>query len=74
MGDGKVRKTGEFLDVVLSKDVTNHLDLSGEGPIPTEVTDGGKRLDSHDPTFESKMARAEDLIGRYHRALNILAK
>ncbi|MBA3812414.1 MAG: AbrB family transcriptional regulator [Caulobacteraceae bacterium] len=74
MRDAKVRKTGEFCGVVLSKDAISQLNLRGEPPLPTETTDGGDRSGSHYPTFETKMAKAEDLISRYRRALNILAK
>ena len=39
-----------------------------------ESPDGTYRLTPYDPAFERKMAKAEDIIGRYQNALHKLAK
>jgi hypothetical protein len=35
---------------------------------------GGRRLTSYDPSFETKMAKAEEIARRYRNALRTLAK
>lgn len=40
----------------------------------TETSEGGYRLAPHDPSFEQKMARAEDIISRYRNTLHVLAR
>jgi putative addiction module antidote len=71
----KVRKIGNSLGVVLPKDVINRLHTkNGEPLFLIEAPDGSYRLTSYDPAFEKKMAKAEDIISRYHNTLHILAK
>ncbi len=62
----KVRKFGNSLGVVLPKDVINRLHTEDGQPLfLIEAPDGGYRLTPYDPVFERKMAKAEEIIGRY---------
>ena len=71
----KVRKFGNSLGVVLPKDVINRLQTKdGEPLFLIEAADGSYRLTPYDPAFEKKMAKAEDIIGRYRNTLHVLAK
>ena len=71
----KVRKFGNSLGVVLPKQVVARLNTrDGAALYLTEAPDGGYRLVPFDPTFEKKMKKAEDIIGRYRNALHVLAK
>ena len=71
----KVRKVGNSLGVVLPKEVINRLHSAEGAPLfLIEAADGTYRLTPYDPTFEQKMAKAEDIISRYRHALHILAK
>ena len=71
----KVRKVGNSLGVVLPKEVINRLHTGdGEPLFLIEAPDGSYRLSSHDPEFERKMAKAEEIIGRYRNTLRELAK
>lgn len=71
----KVRKFGNSLGVVLPKEVINRLQTKDGAPLfLIEAPDGGYRLTPYDPAFEEKMAKAEDIIGRYRNTLHVLAK
>jgi putative addiction module antidote len=71
----KVRKVGNSLGVVLPKEVINRLHAGeGEALFLIEAPDGEYRLTAYDPDFEKKMAKAEDIIGRYRNTLRVLAK
>lgn len=71
----KVRKFGNSLGVVLPKDVINRLHTKDGQPLfLIEAPDGGYQLTPYDPAFEKKMAKAEDIIGRYRNTLHALAK
>ncbi len=71
----KVRKFGNSLGVVLPKEVINRLHTKdGEPLFLLEAADGSYRLTPHDPSFQQKMAKAEDIIGRYRNTLHELAK
>ena len=71
----KVRKFGNSLGVVLPKEVINRLHTGdGERLFVIEAPDGDYRLTPYDPTFEKKMAKAKDIIGRYRNTLHALAK
>jgi putative addiction module antidote len=71
----KVRKFGNSLGVVLPKQVVSRLRTKDGAPLYlTETPEGGYRLTPYDPTFEQKMAKAEDIIGRYRNALHVLAR
>jgi putative addiction module antidote len=70
----KVRKFGKSLGVVLPKEVIARLGAKAGASLHlTETPDGGYRLIPHDLSFENKMAKAEDIIGRYRNALQKLA-
>ena len=71
----KVRKFGNSLGVVLPKEVINRLHTADGQPLfLIEAPDGSYRLTPYDPAFEKKMAKAEDIIGRYRNTLHELAK
>jgi putative addiction module antidote len=71
----KVRKFGNSLGVVLPKDVINRLRTKDGQPLfLIEAPDGAYRLTPYDPAFEKKMAKAEDIVGRYRNTLHTLAK
>ena len=71
----KVRKFGNSLGVVLPKEVIQRLHTGdGEALFLLEAPDGSYRLTPYDPAFESKMAKAEDIIRRYRNTLHVLAK
>jgi len=71
----KVRKFGNSLGVVLPKEVINRLH-TGDGKVLflIEGTEGEYRLTPYDPSFEKRMAKADDIIGRYRNTLHVLAK
>ena len=71
----KVRKFGNSLGVVLPKDVINRLHTQdGQTLFLLEAPDGSYRLTPYDPAFEQKMAKAEEIIGRYRNTLHALAR
>jgi putative addiction module antidote len=71
----KVRKFGNSLGVVLPKEVINRLQTSdGEPLFLLEAPDGTYQLTPYDPAFEKKMAKAEDIIGRFRNTLHVLSK
>ena len=71
----KVRKFGNSLGVVLPKEAISRL-RAGDGDrlFLVEGPDGAYQLTPYDPAFEKKMAKAEDIIGRYRNTLHALAK
>src|SRR5690242_6451447 len=71
----KVRKVGNSLGVVLPKEVIQRLHTAdGEPLFLIDAPEGGYLLTSYDPDFEKKMAKADDIIGRYRNTLRVLAK
>ena len=71
----KVRKFGNSLGVVLPKDVINRLRTKeGEPLFLIEAADGSYQLTPYDSDFEKKMAKAEDILGRYRNTLHVRAK
>jgi putative addiction module antidote len=71
----KVRKIGNSLGVVLPREVVSRLNAAdGKQLYLSETPDGSYRLSPYDPSFEEKMNRAEDIIGRYRDTLHVLAK
>lgn len=71
----KVRKFGNSLGVVLPKEVINRLHTgNGEPLFLIEAADGSYQLTPYDPGFEKKMAKADNIIGRYRNTLHVLAK
>jgi putative addiction module antidote len=71
----KVRKFGNSLGVVLPKEVINRLHTSDGQPLfLIEAPDGSYLLTPYDPTFDEKMTKAEDIMGRYRNTLRVLSK
>jgi putative addiction module antidote len=71
----KVRKVGNSLGIVLPKEVLGHLRArEGEELFLLEGPNNSYRLTSLDPVFQSKMKKAEEIIGRYRNTLDVLAK
>jgi putative addiction module antidote len=71
----KIRKFGNSLGVVLPKEVIQRLRTrDGEEVFLIEAGDGDYRLTAYDPTFEKKMKKAEEIMGRYRNTLHALAK
>ena len=71
----KVRQIGNSLGVVLPKEVLNRLRAKdGERLFLVEAPGGEYRLTPYDPDFEEKMAKAEDIMGRYRNTLRTLSK
>ena len=71
----KVRKIGNSLGVVLPKEAVSRL-RAGEGDrlFLIEGPDGVYQLTPYDPSFEKKMEKTEQIIGRYRNTLHVLAK
>jgi putative addiction module antidote len=71
----KVRKFGNSLGVVLPKEVINRLNTGDGKPLfLIEAPEGAYRLTPYDPGFEKKMAKADEIIGRYRNTLHVLSK
>lgn len=71
----RVRKFGNSLGVILPKEVISRLQTSdGQTVYLMDAPDGSYRLTPYDPTFEAKMNKAEDIIGRYRNTLKALAE
>jgi len=71
----KVRKIGNSLGVVLPKEAVNRLNASdGDRLFLIESPDGAYQLTPCDPEFEKKLAKTEEIIGRYRNTLHALAK
>ena len=65
----KVRKVGNSLGVVLPKEVIQRLHTAnGEPLFLIDAPEGGYLLTSSNTDFEKKMAKADDIIGRYRVA------
>jgi putative addiction module antidote len=70
----KLTTIGTSTGVVLPKEVLSRLKLEkGDALYLTEAPDG-YRLTPYNPDFEDKMAKAEDIIGRYRNTLRGLAQ
>ena len=71
----KVRKFGNSLGVILPKEVISRLRTKdGEPLFLIEGPDGSYQMTPYDPAFERKLAKAEDIIGRYRNTLRVLAR
>jgi putative addiction module antidote len=70
-----LRKFGNSLGVILPKEVINRLQTAeGQSLFLVDAPDGSYRLTPYDPSFETKMNKAEDIIGRYRNTLKALAE
>jgi putative addiction module antidote len=75
MSQLKVRKFGNSLGVVLPREVINRLRTGdGQSLFLVDAPDGSYRLTPYDPTFEAKINKAEEIIGRYRNTLKALAE
>jgi putative addiction module antidote len=71
----KVRKFGNSLGIVLPKEIIQRLGTAeGEKLFLVESSPGAYELTPYDPDFAAKMAKAEDIVGRYRNTLRTLAK
>ncbi len=70
----KLTTIGTSTGVVLPKEVLSRLKVEkGDALYLTEAPDG-YRITPYNPDFEDKMAKAEDIIGRYRNTLRVLAQ
>ena len=75
MMEPKVRRIGNSLGVVLPKEAVNRLNASNRDRLfLIESPDGAYQLTPYDPGFEKKLAKTEEIIGRYRNTLHTLAK
>jgi len=71
----KVRKIGNSLGIVLSKEALNALKVEeGSTLYLTEAPEGSLRITADNVGFKEKMDVAESLMRRYRNALRELAK
>ena len=71
----KVRKIGNSLGIVLSKEALQTLKVSeGDVLYLTEAPEGSLRITPERPGFEDVMKVAEEGMSRYRNALRELAK
>jgi putative addiction module antidote len=71
----KVRKIGNSLGVVLPKEAVSRLHADeGDHLFLIEGPNGVYQLTPHDPEFERKMKKAENIIDRYRNTLHSLSK
>ena len=71
----KVRKVGNSLGLVLPKEVVSRLRTGeGEEVFLLEGPNNTYRITPFDPSFEKKMAKAEEIMARYRNTLHVLAK
>jgi len=71
----KIRKVGNSLGLVLPKEVISRL-RTGEGDdvFLLEGPNNTYRLTPFDPSFQKKMEKAEEIMGRYRNTLHKLAE
>jgi putative addiction module antidote len=71
----KLRRVGNSLGVVLPKEVLGHLRAAeGEVLYLLEGPNNSYRLTALDPSFQSKMEKAEEIMDRYRNTLHVLSK
>ncbi len=71
----KVRKVGNSLSVTLPKEAAARLKVrEGDSLFLTEAPEGGYMITPYDFGFETKMEKAEEIMGRYRNSLRTLAK
>jgi putative addiction module antidote len=71
----KVRRVGNSLGVVLTKEALARLNVSsGDSLYLTEAPDGSLRITPYDPAFEEQMKLAREGMGQYRNTLRELAK
>jgi len=71
----KVRKIGNCLGVILPKEVIQRLQaFDGERIFLVETDNGEYRPTPYDPASEKKIAKAKEIMTRYHNTLRALSK
>jgi putative addiction module antidote len=71
----KVRKFGKSLGVILPTNVIKRLQASeGDRLQLIETGDGDYRLTPYDAALKMKIAKAEGIMTRYRKTLEVLAK
>ena len=70
----KIRKIGNSLGVVLSKEVLEHLNVKEGDTLSVSETDTGLRLDSYDPEVAKQVELGRDIARRYKNTRRELAK
>ncbi len=70
----RVRRFGNALGVVLPTEVVARLNTQDGRLLCLTETPDGYRLVAYDPDFESRMAKAEEIMRRYPDTLHVLAR
>lgn len=71
----KLRKIGNSLGVVFPKEAVHRLRaVEGDGLFLIEGPGSAYQITPFDPSFEKKLKKAEEIIGRYRNTLHVLAK
>ena len=71
----KVRKIGNSLGVLLPKEAVSRLQAAeGDRLFLVEEPNGSYQLTPYDPSFEKKMKKADEIVGRYRNTLRALSK
>lgn len=70
----KVRKVGNSLGVILTKDVVDSLGVTEGDELFAVRTPDGIRLTPYDPDFATAIESTRDYMRRHRNALNELAK
>ncbi len=70
----KVRKIGNSLGVVLSKDVISRLGVESGDDLFLIKTKGGYRISPYDPKFEEQVTVAERIMKKRRNMLRKLAE
>ncbi len=70
----KVRKIGNSLGIVLSKELLDRLNVREGDDLLWAVTPDGVRLTPHDPDFEAVVHSNRNYMDRHRNALEDLAK
>ena len=70
----KVRKVGNSLGVILTKDVVESLGVAEGDELFAVRTPDGIRLTPYDPDFAQAIESTRDYMRRHRNALNDLAK
>jgi len=71
----KLRKIGNSLGAVFPKEAVNRLRAKeGDELYLIEGPGGTYQLTPYDPSFNKKIEKAEEIMGRYRNTLHVLAK
>ena len=71
----KVRKVGNSLSITLPREAAARLKVRDrDSLLLIESRDGGWRITPCDPVFEKKIAKAEEIMGRYRNTLRALSR